>query len=74
MLMGGVGCLVCNRDVRTKDGLWFQWCYGMGGLFVCLLFSPRCVYRGWRMEVNNIFFILLRMPYFSLFRYICNES
>ena len=55
MLMGGVGCLVCNRDVRTEDGLCFQWCYGMGGwLFVCF-FSPRCAYRGWRMEVNNIF-------------------
>lgn len=37
MLMGGVGCLVCNRDVRTKDGLWFQWCYGRGGLFIFFL-------------------------------------
>jgi len=56
MLMGGVGCLVCNRDVLTKDELWFQWCYGRGGLFICLLFfSPRCAHRGWRMEVNNIF-------------------
>lgn len=34
MLMGGVGCLVCNRDVLTKDELWFQWCYGRGGLFI----------------------------------------
>ena len=43
MLMGGVGCLVCNRDVRTKDGLWFQWCYGRGGLFIFffLLFFHR---------------------------------
>ena len=48
MLMGGVGCLVCNRDVRTKDGLWFQWCYGMGGLFVCLLFLTEM--RVQRME------------------------
>ena len=38
MLMGGVGCLVCNSDVLTKDGLWCQWCHGTGGLFVCLLF------------------------------------
>ena len=41
MLMGGVGCLVCNRDLLTDDGWWFQWCYGRGGLFVCLLFFHR---------------------------------
>ena len=46
MLMGGVGCLVCNRDVRTEDGLCFQWCYGMGGwLFVCFFFPEMRVQR-----------------------------
>lgn len=76
MLMGGVGCLVCNRELLTDDGWWFQWCYGRGGLFVCLFafVSPRCAYRGWRMKVSNIFFVLQRMPYISLFRYIYEES
>ena len=46
MQMGGVGCLVCNRDVRTEDGLCFQWCYGMGGwLFVCFFFPEMRVQR-----------------------------
>ena len=70
MLMGGVGCLVCNRDVRTKDGLWFQWCYGMGGLFVCLLFSPRCVYRGWRIKVNSIFYPTEKAIFFPFSIYL----
>ena len=51
MLMGGVGCLVCNRDNFTKDGLWFQWCHGMGGgggVLVCLLFLTEM--RVQRME------------------------
>ena len=46
MLMGGVGCLVCNRDFLTEDGLWFQWCYGRSELFVCLL----CFHRDARTE------------------------
>ena len=45
MLMGGVGCLVCNRDVLTKDGLWFHWCYGMGELFVSFFFTEMSVQK-----------------------------
>lgn len=50
MLMGGVGCLVCNRDLLTEDGLWFQWCYGRGGSFVCLFAFFFTEMRVQRME------------------------